>query len=81
MRQGCPSCGASLHYSSGWNESLCNECYWIEGDVYTPYIVPISWSEYQVIIPLILAQVRMRKIKYEEFVHMIDNEIRLKSIP
>lgn len=77
----CPNCYSSLHYSSGWDENICLECGWITGEEYIYKPEPISWTDWQIISPLLYKQYRMNKLKYEDLFHIFTFDISLDSIP
>lgn len=54
---------------------------WLEGEPYEFKPDPISWEDYQIIVPALYAQYRANKLKYEDYCDIIQYGMRLKSIP
>lgn len=64
----CISCGASLHYSSGFGRRICLLCGYLEGCGPNPYYPrALGTYEWLVTVGLLYEQLRMRYISNSNF--------------
>lgn len=77
----CPQCRKSLHYSSGWDEYMCLECWWLKGEPdcdtnYRPENL-YTLSDWQTIVGLLYQQYKNKTLTYEHYCHIVEFEIGL----
>lgn len=77
---GCPNCLFSLHYLTDYDDALCTECGWCEGDEYSYRPIPIGWDEWQIITQMLKLQVRNRTLSIEDYTHIMEYELCLEKI-
>ncbi len=73
---GCPKCQRSLHYSIEFEEQLCLECNWVQGEPgcdegYMPERM-LKFPDWHTIVGILYSQLKVRQITYIDFNSILD---------
>lgn len=67
LKDACPICWKPMHYSGDWDNFVCLECSWIEGEEYKLEPRPLSISDYTTVVAFLYKQERSRILEYQDY--------------